>query len=339
MVDVDTRSATYTDKRKVATMNPSCPLGNMNWTSYNWLGAEKGQARNPFVKQGKPSTYGNIDVWCGDSAEAKAYGSRKYFDVQQGNHDYFAPYEYGQGPYTKDYYSSSNSYHSQTIQIVNHNGGNGVFPLPVIGFTCTLYNPDFTGDFSSDGRWNFVWGHFTSATKGYTYFFPMDTEQYTMRKSWERTNLPLDYYNNGPYAMDGDSFLNIKMLVSSSDRYKIITEDLVMTGITISTWMGRKSGKARYTGHSMFNLMPVIHPDFWKYRMDIEGGGFGSGGLKQTGSAMIMPDLVPITSIARNQWWKYQNITKFSAGGTVDLSSEAKNQHGKYNWGMARDYY
>lgn len=340
MVDVDSRQAVYTNKKMIPTMNPSCPLGNMNWASYNWLGAEKGKARNPFVKQGKPTTYGGIDVWCGDSPEEKYYGSPLYFDVKNGNADYFAPYEYGQGPYTKDYYNSSNSYHSQTIQIVNHNGANGVFPLPVIGFTCTLYNPGDTRDFSPDGRWNFVWGHFTSTTKRYTYFFPMDTEEYLMRNSWSKSNLWMDWQQSGdPLAMDPDSFLNIKMLVDWPDRYRIFTEDLVMTGITISTWMGRKSGSPRYTGHSMFNLMPVIHPDFWKQSMSIEGGGFGSGGLKPTGSTMIMPDLVPLESIARNQWWKYQNITKFAAGQTVDLTSEAKNQYNKHNWGMAKDYY
>ena len=342
MADTDLRYGTYGNNVPIATMNPTCPLGNMNWTSYNWLGAEKGRARNPFVAQGKPTTYGGLDVWCGDSAEEKMFGGRQYFDVKQGNNDYFAPYEYGQGPYTKEYYNSNNSYHSQTIQIVNHNGQNGVFPLPVIGFTATLYNPTDTADTAPDARWNFVWGHFTSASKRYTYFYPLTSEQYTLRNSWSKNHLEgLDWKTQGdPLAMSKDSFKTVKFTVTDgSAKYKIYSEDLYMTGITISFWQGRWAGRPKYTGHSLFNLMPVLHPDFYIMTMNIEGGGWGRDGFNPTGSTMIMPALHPLESVAQNQWWRYNNIVKFAEGTGVDLSGEAMTQYNKYRWGMAKEYY
>ena len=334
MNQVDTKVGNYGDVVEFVSMNPTCPLGSMNWGSHNWLGAESGRARNPFSKQSKATAYGGLDIWCGDSAEEKYYGSPDYFGGKNVNQDYFAPYEYGQGPYTKDFYNTSSSYHAQTIQIVNHNGGEGVTPLPIIGFTATLFNPGSDSNFAPDARWNFVWGHFTSATKKYTYFFPMSSPQYTLRNSWERTNLSeLDYYGSSdPLAIPENSFKNVKFTVDSQNKYKIFSEDLYMTGLTISFWQGRWAGKAKYTGHSMFNLMPVIHPDFFKINMSIAGGGFGSAGLQQSGTTMLMPALKPLYEVAQNQWWKNNNITEFARGSGKHLQNESLNQNstGKY---------
>lgn len=342
MAEVDTKVSQYRDVVEFVAMNPTCPLGNMNWSSYNWLGAESGKARNPFSKQGKPATYGNVDVWCGDSAEEKYYGSPEYFGGKNINQDYFAPYEYGQGPYTKDYYNSNNSYHSQTIQIVNPNGANGVTPLPIIGFTATLYNPGSNSNFAPDARWNFVWGHFTSATKKYTYSFPLTSDQYTLRNSWSKNHLDgLDWKSQGdPLAIYEHSFKNVKFICDYSNRYKIYSEDLYMTGITISFWQGRWAGKAKYTGHSMFNLMPVIHPDFFKLSMNnIAGGGFGSSGLQPNGTTMLMPSLLPLHTVAQNMWWKDNNITEFARGSGKYLQIESQNQNNSGQYPVAKEYY
>lgn len=326
-------SRKYTDIQPFATMNPSCPLGNMNWTSFNWLGAEPHRARNPFTKQGKPPTYGGIDVWCGDKAEEKYWNSPNYFG-DFVNQDYFAPYEYGQGPYTKDYYNSSNTYHSQTIQIVNPNGSNGVLPLPIKGFTATLFNPGFGSNFSSDCRWVKVWGHYTKASNGYTYSWEMSSNQYTLRNTFDRTELALD---KSPHEMGENEFRNVCFIVEDPvNRNKIGTEDYYMTGISISTWMGRQAGMQKYNGHSLFNLMPSIHENFWKATGHNLPGWIN--GLQRTDSTMIMPALHSIHTLGQNQWWAHNEITKFAEGSVWDLQSESTRQaSGKYS--QAVSYY
>jgi hypothetical protein len=112
-------------------------------------------------------------------------------------------------------------------------------------------------------------------------------------------------------------------------RNKIGTEDYYMSGISISTWMGKKAGVKKYNGHSLFNLMPVIHENFWKATGHNLPGWIN--GLRKTESTMIMPALQPIHTLGENQWWAKNEITEFAEGSEWDLQVESMNQaSGKY---------